>query len=88
MRVLAHRRGLDQALLGVDLETFERLVSSAPDGADGVLCVPFLTGERSPDLPLATGSYLGLAPGQRRPSPVVASADRGADQADAREHQQ
>ena len=30
----------------------------------------------------------GLARGQRRPSPVVASADRGADQADAREHQQ
>src|SRR5690606_34069195 len=35
-------------------------VSQAPIGAEGVLMLPFLNGERVPALPHATGSILGL----------------------------
>ncbi len=65
-------------LLGADLSTFEELVAGTTDGADGVVCVPFLTGERSPDLPQATGSYLGLTPTNHTPAHLARAAMEGA----------
>jgi len=46
-------------LLGVDHDEFSRLALSAPPGADGLVLVPYLEGERTPNLPDATGSLLG-----------------------------
>jgi xylulokinase len=48
------------ALLGVDLETLADLALAAPVGAAGLVMLPYLDGERTPNLPGATGSLLGL----------------------------
>jgi len=47
-------------LLGLDIAAFNEAVNQAPIGAEGVLMLPFLNGERVPALPHATGSLLGL----------------------------
>ncbi len=47
-------------LLGVDLERFDELALEAPAGAGGVVLVPYLDGERTPNLPDATGTLTGL----------------------------
>ncbi len=55
-------RVLDAAcrLLGVDHDELSRLALSAPAGADGLVVVPYLEGERTPDLPDSTGAVHGL----------------------------
>ena len=47
-------------LLRLDLSEFNEAVAGAEIGADGLLMLPFLNGERVPALPHATGSVLGL----------------------------
>jgi xylulokinase len=48
------------ALLGVDHRRLSDLALSAPSGAGGLVLVPYLEGERTPNLPHATGSVHGL----------------------------
>ena len=48
------------AMLRVSLDQLAELALSAPAGADGLVFVPYLAGERTPDLPRATGSVHGL----------------------------
>ncbi|SSC23515.1 Xylulokinase, partial [Klenkia terrae] len=48
------------AMLRVSLDELADLALSAPAGADGLGLVPYLEGERTPDLPHATGSVHGL----------------------------
>lgn len=54
-------------LLGVDHEELGRLALAAQPGAGGLVLVPYLEGERTPNLPDATGSLHGwtLASGTR-----------------------
>ncbi|PHN56002.1 xylulokinase [Pseudomonas viridiflava] len=47
-------------LFALDIAAFNTAVASAPIGAEGVLMLPFLNGERVPALPDATGSIHGL----------------------------
>ena len=47
-------------LLGRERDEFERLALAAPPGADGVVLVPYFDGERTPNLPDATGAIRGL----------------------------
>lgn len=47
-------------LLGVDAATLDGLASGVPCGADGVTLVPHLDGERTPNLPDATGTLVGM----------------------------
>jgi xylulokinase len=47
-------------LLGVDVGTFDELALSAPAGAGGLVLVPHLDGERTPNRPGATGTLTGL----------------------------
>lgn len=47
-------------ILGVDVTTYDRLVLDTPAGAGGVVLVPYLDGERTPNLPAATGTLKGL----------------------------
>ncbi|SDN68883.1 xylulokinase [Geodermatophilus sp. DSM 45219] len=47
-------------LLGVDLDELSRLALSAPPGAGGLVLVPYLEGERTPDRPDSTGALHGL----------------------------
>jgi xylulokinase len=55
-------RVLDAAavLLGVDHHTLSELALAGPPGAEGLVLVPYLEGERTPNLPAATGSVHGL----------------------------
>jgi xylulokinase len=47
-------------LLDVSVKEFDNLALSAPPGANGLVLVPYLDGERSPNLPDARGSLHGL----------------------------
>ncbi|WP_102510078.1 xylulokinase [Sanguibacter massiliensis] len=55
-------RILDAActVLGVDYDRLAELAREAPAGADGLVLVPYLEGERTPNLPDASGSLHGL----------------------------
>ncbi len=46
-------------VLGVDHAELSRLALSAPPGADGLVVVPYLEGERTPNRPDATGAIHG-----------------------------
>ncbi|KQS66723.1 xylulokinase [Modestobacter sp. Leaf380] len=48
------------AMLRVSLDELAELALQVPAGADGLVLVPYLEGERTPDLPHATGSVHGL----------------------------
>ncbi|NKX56888.1 xylulokinase [Arthrobacter mobilis] len=52
--------GSTAELLGVDLQKFDALAAAGPADAGGLTLVPYLDGERTPNLPLATGSLIGL----------------------------
>jgi len=47
-------------LLGVDHAEFDRLALATPAGAGGVTMLPYFDGERTPNLPKATGLLAGL----------------------------
>lgn len=47
-------------LLGVDHEALAQLALGAPPGSGGLVLVPYLEGERTPNLPLATGELHGV----------------------------
>lgn len=48
------------AMLGVDLAALDSLAQAAGSDAGGLTFLPYLDGERSPNLPHATGSLAGL----------------------------
>lgn len=47
-------------ILDVDYSAMSELASAAPAGAQGLTILPYLEGERTPNLPSATGSMHGL----------------------------
>ena len=47
-------------LLGRSREEFEQLALACPSGAGGVVLLPYFDGERTPNLPDATGTLAGL----------------------------
>lgn len=57
---LTNATGAVRELLQLDIDGFNAAVNQAPIGAQGVLMLPFLNGERVPPLPHATGSLHGL----------------------------
>ncbi|MBQ1061748.1 xylulokinase [Micromonospora sp. C41] len=64
-------------LLGVDLDTLGELALSAPPGADGLVLVPYLEGERTPDRPHATGELKGLTLRTSTPAHLARAAVEG-----------
>ncbi|WP_433313404.1 xylulokinase [Micromonospora chersina] len=72
-------RVLDAAatLLGVDLATLSELALAAPPGAGGLVMVPYLEGERTPDRPAATGALHGLTLGTSTPAHLARAAVEG-----------
>ncbi len=51
---------LMRASLGIELDEFDARIDAVPPGSDGLLVLPFFNGERTPNLPNARGSVLGL----------------------------
>jgi xylulokinase len=47
-------------MLGVSFAELDHLASAAPPGAGGLVMVPYLEGERTPNAPLAAGALHGL----------------------------
>jgi xylulokinase len=72
-------RVLDAAakLLSVDHAELSRLALSAPAGADGLVLVPYLEGERTPNRPDATGAIHGLTLKTSDPAHLARAAVEG-----------
>jgi xylulokinase len=49
-------------LFDVDVDQLDSLTGPVPPGSNGVTVLPFFTGERVPNLPLAKASIMGLSP--------------------------
>lgn len=63
---------------GWDLDELEKQVASVPAGADGVSFLPFLNGERTPNLPNGTGVLHGLTGSAGSPAHLARAAMEGA----------
>jgi xylulokinase len=64
-------------MLGVDHSGLDDLATSAPADADGLVLVPYLDGERTPSLPNATGSLLGITRATMTPAHLARAAVNG-----------
>ena len=65
-------------LFGWDLKQLEAAVDAAPTGADGVTFLPYLNGERTPNLPGGSGVLHGLRTSNLTPSNLARAAVEGA----------
>lgn len=65
------------ALLGVTLAELGNLALSAPEGAEGLTLVPYFEGERTPNLPDATGSLHGITVSNYTPANMARAAIEG-----------
>jgi xylulokinase len=72
-------RVLDAAasMLGVGLDELAKLALSAPAGAGGLVMVPYLEGERTPNRPQATGAVHGLTLRTSTPAHFARAAVEG-----------
>ncbi|RIQ22242.1 xylulokinase [Jiangella rhizosphaerae] len=64
-------------LLGTDLAGLDRLALEAESGAGGLVLLPYLDGERTPDLPDATGSLVNLTRAAMTPQNLARAAVEG-----------
>jgi xylulokinase len=72
-------RVLDAAarMLGVDHAGLSALALDVPPGADGLVLVPYLEGERTPNKPDATGALHGMRLGNTTPGHLARAAVEG-----------
>jgi xylulokinase len=72
-------RVLDAAasILGIDHHRLAELALQAPAGADGLVLVPYLEGERTPNKPNATGAVHGLRLATSTPAHLARAAIEG-----------
>lgn len=65
------------AMLGTDLTGLDRLATGAEPGAGGIVLLPYLDGERTPELPGAAGSLHHLTRDNMRPENIARAAVEG-----------
>jgi len=65
------------AMLRVDHDELSRLALSAPPGSSGLVLVPYLEGERTPNRPNASGALHGLRVSNATPANVARAAVEG-----------
>ncbi len=68
---------LMRGLLKKDLNDFEKHISESPVGSEGVLTLPFFSGERTPNLPNGKACILGLDNNNVNPANLLRSAVEG-----------
>ena len=59
------------------LDEFNRRIETVPPGSEGVILLPYLEGERMPNVPEGTGVLLGLRPRTARPSHLARASMEG-----------
>ena len=64
-------------LLGVDLEGLSALATKSTPGAHGLVLLPYLEGERTPDLPHTAGTLSGLRRESMKPEHLARAAFEG-----------
>ena len=64
-------------LLGKTVAHIEDALDATPPGADGLVCIPFFNGERTPDLPDARGSLHGISATNFTPWHMIRAAVEG-----------
>ncbi|WP_426594277.1 xylulokinase [Cellulomonas sp. McL0617] len=64
-------------MLGVDHRGLSDLALSAPAGADGLVLIPYLEGERTPNKPDATGALHGMRLANTTPAHLARAAVEG-----------
>jgi len=64
-------------MLGVDHDGFARLALAAQPGADGLVLLPYLAGERTPNRPDATGVLAGMTLSNATPENLARAAVEG-----------
>lgn len=64
-------------MLRVDHDELSRLALSAPPGSAGLVLVPYLEGERTPNRPKATGALHGLRLANATPAHLARAAVEG-----------
>ncbi|MHA7833827.1 MAG: xylulokinase [Algiphilus sp.] len=69
---------LMRKLVNADIDAFEQQISRTPEGAGGVITVPFFHGERTPNLPDGKAVILGLDGRNTTPGHLLRSAVEGA----------
>lgn len=66
-----------RTMFGWEHEQLEREFSAVPPGADGLMFLPYLTGERTPNLPAGCGVLHGMKPGNMTPGHLARAAVEG-----------
>jgi len=64
-------------MFGWDIRQLDDAVTQAPPGANGVIFLPYLVGERTPNLPNGVGVYHGLTPSNMMPPNLARAAMEG-----------
>ncbi|MEM0896847.1 MAG: xylulokinase [Verrucomicrobiota bacterium] len=67
-----------RSLFGMEINDLEVAVSSAKPGADGMSFLPYLNGERTPNLPDSSGVFHGLRPDNTTKENMARAAMEGA----------
>lgn len=69
---------LQRGLFSIPVAELDALASVVPAGCDGLLTLPFYSGERTPNLPKARGALIGITPQNYQKTYLVRSAMEGA----------
>jgi D-xylulose kinase len=64
--------------LGMEMADLTQRAGETPPGADGLVFLPYLEGERTPSMPGATGVFYGLRRGADSPGHLIRAAMEGA----------
>jgi xylulokinase len=67
-----------RALFGQDHAALNAAVAASPAGADGLVLLPYLAGERTPNVPDGSGVLLGLSSQTFKPGTIARAAMEGA----------
>ncbi|PTY02508.1 xylulokinase [Opitutaceae bacterium EW11] len=66
-----------RALFGYDVKEFDAAAATAPVGSDGLVLLPYMAGERTPNVPEGTGVLLGVNSRTFKPAHIARASIEG-----------